>query len=866
MLSAGTKLGRYEIRAKIGEGGMGEVYRAFDAKINREVAIKVLPLALSSDPDRVARFEQEAQAAGALNHPNILAIHDVDIHDNAIFVVSELLEGEELRDRLDHGQIPLRRVIDYAQQIVSGLSAAHEKGIVHRDLKPENLFITQDERVKILDFGIAKLTTASPSLNPDISEDATRKVLTNPGVVMGTVGYMSPEQVRGEKADHRSDIFSFGAILHEMTTGRRAFRRETLAETMTAILKEEPAALSASNPNINPALERIVNRCLEKKPDRRFQSTADLGFALESLSASRSSEGSGLIPITAELEVQTGSRLWKIVAVAAILLVVLFSIGAFILGKRVGTTPPPTYQRLSFNRGTIQNARFAPDGQTVVYSARWNGKPLDVFTVRAGKAESRSLNMENTDVLAISPSNEMAVLRNIQGPASNRGTLARVPVDGGVPRDILDDVQDADWSPDGTKLAVVRWVNGRNQLEYPIGKVLYETAGYISNLRVSPRGDMVAFMDHQVQWDNRGWVAMVDLTGKKTVLAGEWSGENGLAWNPAGSEVWFTSDKGGESKALYAVSLAGSERLVLPATTNLSLCDISRDGRVLLDSYTDSANIAGQLPGETKERDFSWLDQGWLSDFSPDGKTILIHDTGEGAGINYAVYFRRTDVSSAVRLGDGDGPKLSPDGKWTTATFFAPPQLELLPTGAGEARTLERGPIEQYGKRSGWFPDGKQIVFEGREPGRKWRLYVQGVEGGPPRPITPEGTTGSTREIFISPDGRSVIALDTQRKPSFYAVDGSESQPIAGVEGEDNVIGWNSDGHTLYAARTRTMPIRVYKIDPVKGHRELIKEVMPADPAGVDFPNIIIMTPDGKGYMYSIRRHLSDLYVVGGLK
>src|SRR5262249_23504754 len=282
-----------------------------------------------------------------------------------------------------------------------------------------------------------------------------------------TVGYMSPEQVRGEKTDHRSDIFSFGAILHEMLTGRRAFKRETMAETMTAILKEEPEVLSTSNPNISPALERIVNRCLEKKPARRFQSTADLGFALESLSASRTSEGSPWPPITTELEAKASSRLWKIVAFAAILLVVLFSIGAFILVKRASTTPPPTYQRLSFNRGTIRNARFAPDGQTVVYTARWNGNPSDVFTVRAGKAEARPLNLENSDVLAISSSNEMAILRNLQG--RNLGTLARVPVDGGTPRDILEDVQDADWSPDGTKLAVVRLVNGRDQLEYPLG-------------------------------------------------------------------------------------------------------------------------------------------------------------------------------------------------------------------------------------------------------------------------------------------------------------------------------------------------------------------------------------------------------------
>ena len=274
---------------------MGEVYRARDTRLDREVAIKLLPAEVSSDPDRLRRFEQEARATSALNHPNILTVYDIGTNNGSPYIVAELLEGQELRDRLDAGQIPLRKAIDYAQQIVSGLSAAHEKGIVHRDLKPENLFVTNDERVKILDFGLAKLRGSSNDAQG--SEDETRKVITNPGVVMGTVGYMSPEQVRGEKSDHRSDIFSFGAILHEMITGRRAFRRDTMAETMTAILREEPEELSASNPNINPALERIVNRCLEKKPERRFHSAYDLGFALDSLSAqssSASSSGSGL--------------------------------------------------------------------------------------------------------------------------------------------------------------------------------------------------------------------------------------------------------------------------------------------------------------------------------------------------------------------------------------------------------------------------------------------------------------------------------------------------------------------------------------------------------------------------------------------
>src|SRR6266404_1782302 len=290
---------------------MGEVYRARDAMLGRDLAIKVLPASLSENTDRLNRFEQEAQAAGELNHPNILSIYHIGTHDGAPCIVSELLEGEELRDRLNQGQLPLRKVVDYAQQIVSGLAAAHEKGIVHRDLKPENLFITRDERVKILDFGLAKLSDPAGSSNPDISEDATRKVLTNPGVVMGTVGYMSPEQVRGEKANHRSDIFSFGVILHEMITGRRAFRRETMAETMTAILKEEPEELSASNPKINPSLERIVNHCLDKKPERRFHSAHDLGFALESLSAPTSSSGNTITTAAAAVVAETRDAAWR---------------------------------------------------------------------------------------------------------------------------------------------------------------------------------------------------------------------------------------------------------------------------------------------------------------------------------------------------------------------------------------------------------------------------------------------------------------------------------------------------------------------------------------------------------------------------
>jgi serine/threonine protein kinase/Tol biopolymer transport system component len=863
-LTEGTKLGRYEIRVLLGGGGMGEVYRASDPKIGRDVAIKVLPTDFSADKERVARFEQEAQAAGALNHPNILAIYDVDIQDDILYVVSELLEGEELRQRLDEGPIPLRKVTEYAQQIVSGLSAAHEKGIVHRDLKPENLFITKDDRVKILDFGLAKLRAPKPE--GDSSEDETRKVLTNPGVVMGTAGYMSPEQVRGHTTDYRSDIFSFGVVLHEMITGRRAFKRETIAETMSAILKEEPEELTESNPNISPSLERIVRRCLEKKPERRFQSTADLGFALESLSAPTSSSGNNMTTPVSTIVAETGRSAWwtRIPWIPAAVLLAAVGVGAFILGKRAGTTPPPSYQRLTFSRGTIWNARFAPDGQSVVYSARWNGNPLDVFSVRAGKTESRSLKLENTDVLAVSASNELAVLRNRQyiGLFISRGTLARMPIDGGAARDVLEDVQEADWSPDGTKLAVVRWVNGQNQLEYPVGTVLYKSAGHLNHPRISPKGDLVAFMDHQTQFNTRGWVVVVDLTGKKMVVSSEMANQEGLAWSPAGDEVWFTGNKSGEADALYAISLSGQERLVLRTTSRLMLHDISRDGRVLLTSFNNSTNLVSQPPGETKERDLSWLDQGSLSDLSPDGKTILIDYIGEGAGTNGSSYLRKTDGSPAVNLGEGGGPRVSPDGKWALAVRFTPPQLVLLPTGAGEARVLERGPIEQYAWGPIWVPDGKRVAFLGREPGHDWRCYVQSIDGGDPRPITPEGTREG---LLISPDGRSLIASDAQGQQSFYPVDGGAPQPIPYLE-SGGAIGWSADGRSLYVARVNEMPIRVYRFDPSNGHKELLKEVMPADPAGIFGYNYVFLTPDGKGYAYSVSRMLTDLYVVEGLK
>src|SRR5208337_3325180 len=366
-LTSGTKLGPYEIVSLLGAGGMGEVFRARDSRLKREVAIKVLPQALSLDADRLRRFEQEALATAALNHPNILAVFDIGTSEGSPYVVSELLEGETLRERLRSGAIAVRKALEYALQIAHGLAAAHEKGIIHRDLKPENLFVTKDGRVKILDFGLAKLTQADPGSHtsiPTVTHGGTEA-----GVVMGTAGYMSPEQVRGMALDPRSDIFSFGAILYEMLSGKRAFHGETPADTMSSILKEEPPELSETNRNVSPALERIVHHCLEKSPEARFHSASDIAFDLEHLSglsgstARVAAAATGYFPARRRLLIGLAAGLGMACAV--------YGVGWW-TGKASARAPQAEYQQITFRTGSIGNARFTPDG-SIVYSASWEG-------------------------------------------------------------------------------------------------------------------------------------------------------------------------------------------------------------------------------------------------------------------------------------------------------------------------------------------------------------------------------------------------------------------------------------------------------------------------------------------------------------
>jgi hypothetical protein len=537
-LAAGTRLGPYEVLSQLGAGGMGEVYKAKDPRLGREVAIKVLPASFAQDADRLKRFEQEARAAGVLNHPNITAVYDFGSHEGAPYIVTELLEGETLRSRLGPGAIPVRKAIDYAVQLAKGLAAAHEKGIVHRDLKPENVFLTRDGRLKILDFGLAKLKSErEESGQTDLQ---TVSGGTQPGVVLGTMGYMAPEQVRGKTADKRSDLFAFGTILYEMLSGQRAFRGDTAADTITAILSKEPPDLSQTNREIHPGLDRIVRHCLEKNPEERFESARDLAFDLEALSTvSAPSAATGVHALPAG----PSRRPWALLATAAVIGAAIAAPFVYSAGKKAGFVQPPSFRQITFSRGEVASSLFAPDGQTILYSASWEGKPIEIFINRPESPESRPFGLADAEVLSVSKTGEMAVsLNRRQTQAFIRsGRLARISIAGGAPRDILDDVQWADWSPDGKDLVVVRDAGSRNRLEFPIGKVLFETSGWISHPRMSPRGDVIAFIDHPSPGDDGGAVAMVDLAGKKTTLTPVYATAQGLAWPPDGREIWYTA-------------------------------------------------------------------------------------------------------------------------------------------------------------------------------------------------------------------------------------------------------------------------------------------------------------------------------------
>lgn len=860
MLSTGTTLGPYEIESRIGAGGMGVVYRARDTRLGRDVAVKVLSESFAADRERLRRFEQEARAIAALSHPNILAVYDVGQENGTHYLVSELLEGETLREMLARGALSHRKAVGYAIQTAHALAAAHSKNIAHRDLKPDNVFITHDGQVKILDFGLAK--SVLPVSHNGTESDATMTMAeaspgpeTDAGTVMGTAGYMSPEQVRGKAVDCRTDIFSFGAVLYEMLTGVRAFKRDTAAETMTAILNEEPPDTFATGKHVPPALDRIIRHCLEKSPEQRFQSARDLAFDLE---ASGDLTSSGGLPAA---KARSRVRWWYWALGAAVVLAA--ALGGWKLSDSSHVSGIQFHQ-LTYRRGVLADARFTPDGQSVLFTASWEGEDPEIDTAAASGSGGHSIGISNARLLAVSKTGEIAVSLAPKRVAAlwYPGTLARTTNGAGAPKPEIENIEAADYAPDGSALAIVRLLPDKQicQVEYPIGKVLYSSPA-IGDIRFSPNGRYLALVEHEDPRDDRGDVVILKTDGEKVAVSPLHESLQGLAWTPSGNEVWFTSPL--ESGAIGAMSLSGKTREVLSVPGRLFLRDISANGQLLAEQGIVHIGNFVSTGNGAMLRDLSWLDFGYLRGISDDGKMILFEEEGaENPNSEYRIFVRDSDGSAAIPVGEGYGVALSHDKQWALGLRVTTTKIWLYPVGAGEPRPISTLDATVAG---GFLPGDKAVFYVAREPGHPYRTWLQDLNGGGPRPITAEGVVG----VRLSPDGKWFIAGPApdlfQRLTMLAPISGGALVPISGLKQDEYPIGWTSDNRLYVAVKplqTGVAALSIVKLDPRTGARTPWRDVPIPRIGGLATIAAPFITPDGSSYAWGYQIQLNDIYTI----
>ncbi|HEY5839641.1 MAG TPA: protein kinase [Pyrinomonadaceae bacterium] len=763
-----TKFGQYSIVSKIGEGGMGEVYRARDAKLGRDVAIKVLPASLSENTDRLNRFEQEAQAAGALNHPNILSIYHIGTHDGAPYIVSELLEGETLRDRMNGNALPQRKAVDFALQIARGLAAAHDKGIVHRDIKPENIFITDDGRVKILDFGLAKLTAPVDGKQPQ-TEVPTRKVHTDPGTVMGTMGYMSPEQLKDKPVDHRSDIFSFGAILYEMLSGKRAFRADSMPETMSAILREDPPDLSETNKTVSPALERVVRHCLEKNPAERFHSARDLAFAIESLSGSAISSGqTAMMPsVSAEIDkpeskgIRRGFNNAKLAwAVGAVLLVGLLATLALLYFNRSGSDPhaarlafvPPP--ELAFNDTQHDAAVISPDGKKVAFTA----------TSADGKNMLYVRNLDLTEVKLL-PGSENA-LEPFWSPDSrsiaygSKGKLKRSDLTGANAQVLCDSARliGGTWSKDGIIVFAPDYRTTVMQVSAQGGEPKPVNMNFEGNdverhrfPYFLPDGRHFIFFREQ-----KGvWAGSLDSPEIKQIVA-----DRGVAaYAPQGWLIFLRND------ALVAQAFDAG-KLTVSGEPIPIITGEKNPPTVRRFSVSDNGILVWQGQWQ-RNYQLVWYDRegtqtgaidapmkaavGQSPSLSPDGKRLLVRRTlDSGGGPDSNIWVVDLEKGTGLRLTStfSQMPVWSPDGSRITYNTGNGVAVKAA-NGSGDAETL----LPRTAFTASWSPDGRFIIFMERGVKTRLDMWVLPLFGDKKEyPLS--NSPFDEQDPQLSPDGR----------------------------------------------------------------------------------------------------------------
>ncbi len=884
-LELGTKLGPYEVIAPLGAGGMAEVWRAVDARLGRDVALKVLPDDIAHGTEHHARFDREAKLLASLNHPNIATLYGVEHVGGddrlAHVLVMELVEGEGLEERIARGPLPPDEAVPIALQVAAALVAAHESGIVHRDLKPANVRIRPDGTAKVLDFGLAK-AWQEDSRPRDISKSPTITFHHSmAGAIIGTASYMAPEQARGRAVDHRVDIWAFGCLLFEMLTGEHAFDGDTVSDTIAAILKEQPRWELLPR-GLDPALRRVLRRCLAKEPSLRYQHLADACLELLEY-RDQAAEAITAGPASGRFR---PSRTWLAgIAGAAVLLLGLLTLTAI---RRPAAPEPPTYRPLTFRSAHVSSARFAGDDETVVFAMSTGDRPLSLYSTHTGSIESRLLDLPGADVLGIADNGRMVVLLDShrEGSWIRVGTLAETDLAGGAPRSLVERANGGAISPDGKAIAVVHEAGPGQRLEYPLGEVLFETEGWISHVAISPDGRRVAFIHHPFYGDDRGLPMVVGPDGQARMLGHESANSmQGLAWSADGEAVLYTEYDFERGGVLWSARPGEEPEALLRTPAAVRLQDVAADGRILLISGDTRAEVNGLLAGQDHERRYEGWNDDSIGGLAADGSLFAGNQQQSNAEGEYTAYVRAADGRPPVLLGLGEVAGMSPGGRWAMLQRMTRDRdkVELFPTGPGRPLTIDLGGVVPVS--TGVAPltssaDGRRVAFTGRGPDGRLRPYVLDLEGraldsldsglGAPavldsslvsvRPIGPEGT----RAVVLSPDGTRVAALAPDGTVVVLPVDGGEAVPVPGIAAGEIPLQWSEDGQAVLVWN-RTFPAGIDRVSVADGARERALEIMPDDPVGVLYGQIIL-APGGEHYLYRFRRDLSVLFLVEGVR
>ena len=844
---------RYRLDRELGAGGMATVYLARDLKHDRDVAIKVLKpeLAVAIGAER---FLAEIKTTANLQHPHILPLHDSGAVNGTVFYVMPYIDGESLRDRLDREkQLPIDDALLIAGEVADALQYAHERGVVHRDIKPENILLQRGHAV-VADFGIALAAAKTGGSR-----------MTETGMSLGTPTYMSPEQAMGARdVDARTDVYSLGCVVYEMLMGEPPFVGPTAQSIVAKVMTEAPRGLTVQRHTVPAYVDAAVRTALEKLAADRFTSAGAFAAALRDTNAA-SRNATTLAPGFAA----NRSRGARVVRWAAATLIGAAALGGvYVLGRGAsasGALDAVEITQRTFRRQAVFNARYTAKGDAIVFSGAVSGTVPRIFTVGSAYPEPRAISDSGTHLLAVSSKNEMAVLVGATFQNHHRvfvGTLARMPVDGGTPREILAQVHEADWSPDGSQLAIVHEVNGKDRLEYPIGTILYETAGALSDMRVSPDGQRIAFHEHPEKGDDRGTVAMVDLKGVHTRLTESYWALEGLAWSPDAQRVDFAGSVRAGFNELHEVSLHSATHTMLPATGSLAMQDVAPDGRRLITRADFPKQLWWRAALDTAPANVSWLDASIEPVLSADGSMLAFSDASSQAGANYASMLRRADGSNAVRIGAGFLLGLSRDKQWVlSAVPTSPPQLMLYPTGAGSSRRLDHGEFESITKAA-FVGDGTQIVICGNEPKRASRCYVRPTTDGPMRAVTPEGVAG----LVVSTDGAYLVTATADSGYRRYAIRDGSAFTVPGVSAAETVLRFSPDGTALWTRVRSAVPVRIDRVDLTTGARSPLLPPFAARRPGMLSLRDVTLGDNPRNYAYTEADYVSYVFEVKGLR